>query len=117
MTSHLTSPRSRRAREGSQLKGPNRWTDVIVEHEIIEQIEEEPVGRPLKWCADLATSLGCADAMTTISQMWRAGYIALADLDGTVWPDWRSEEVWRAGVARSDVAVLATDLGSKWAYS
>ena len=90
---------------------------MIVEHEIIEQIEEEPVGRPLKWCADLATQLGSPDAIKTISQMWRAGYVALASADGTPLPAWRIEEVWRAGVARSDVAVLATDLGSRWVYS
>ena len=90
---------------------------MILEHEIIEQIEEEPVGRSLEWCVEFATGLGCPEPWTTLRQMWRAGYIALADAEGQILPEWRIEEVWRAGVARSDVAVLATDLGSTWAYS
>ena len=88
----------------------------MIEHEIIEQIEEEPVGRSLNWCIDFATGLGCPDSIATISQMWRAGYLAMADRHGKSLPDWKIEQVMRAGGEHSDVFVLATDLGSKWAH-
>lgn len=89
---------------------------MIVEHEILEQIETEAAGRSLRWCADLARRHGCDEAMTTLRQMWRAGYIAIADGSGSPLADWQVEEMWRAGSARDDVAVLATDRGLDWVY-
>ena len=89
---------------------------MIVEHEIIEQIEEEPVGRTFAWCLAFAGEQGCSDPMTTLREMWRDGYVVLADADGAVLPDWRAREVWRAGVPREDLALLATDLGSAWVH-
>ena len=89
---------------------------MAIEQLIIEEIEEEATGRPLAWLVDFMLKRGSRDPMHTLRQMWCADYLSLADVAGTVLPRWRCEEIWRAGVPRADVAVLATTLGSSWVH-
>lgn len=97
-------------------QGRGRWTGVIVEHEIIEQVEDEPRGRSIGWCAELAGQLGACDPLVTLREMCRAGHLQLVGTDGAVLQPWQAEQVWRVGDARRDIAVHATDLGSKFAH-
>jgi len=89
---------------------------MIIEQEVIEQIEEEPAGRALSWLVDFMRKHGVSDPMRTLGQMWRAEYLALVDAAGAALPRWRCEELWRAGLPRTDVAVMATQLGSAWVH-
>lgn len=89
---------------------------MIIEHEIIEQIQDEPFGRPLDWCARFASELGARDPLATLRQRCRAGYLRLEDASGPPLPPWRLEEIWREGAARGDIAVFATDLGCRWVH-
>lgn len=90
---------------------------MIVEHEIIEQIENEPHGRSLAWCSRLAGRLGAREPRVTLRAMWRAGYLELREADGFVMQPWQVEQVWRVGELRDDIAVHATELGSTWAHA
>ncbi len=89
---------------------------MIVEHEVIEQIEESADGRPLDWVCTLIRLLGKAAPLTVLEQMCRAGYITLADPCGDPLPVWRRERVWRDGDESLDVRVVATPLGSEWVH-
>jgi hypothetical protein len=70
---------------------------VIIEHEIIEQIEEEPNGRPLAWVCALARQLGRQMPLVMLEKMLRAGYLALHDDGGHQIAPWKCEEIWRSG--------------------
>ena len=89
---------------------------MIVEHEIIEQIEEEENGRPLAWSRDLIRGLGRADPLMVLQEMWRAGYVTLVDDTGRVLPPWRCEEVFREQGEWGPVRVVATSHGSRWVH-
>jgi len=86
---------------------------VIVEHEVIEQVEEEASGRTLDWVCALIRNLGRDDPFVVLGGMWRAGYVMLADDAGQPLPDWRSAELFREKTESSSVNVLATALGSE----
>ncbi len=89
---------------------------MIAEHEIIEQIEEEPQGRPLTWLCDLIRRLGGDDPLVVLQGMWRAGYVTLVDEIGQVLPHWRCEEVFRDRRESGSVRVVATSHGSGWVH-
>ena len=89
---------------------------MIVEHEIIEQIEEEPAGWTLSRVCRLISELGRSDAMRVLEQMRAAGHIALLDETGVRLAAWRSEQVWRDGRGWSGTRVAATELGCAWVH-
>jgi hypothetical protein len=89
---------------------------MIVEHEVIEQLEEEPIGRPIAWVCDLARRLGRSDPMTMLWRMWQAGYLAMADDAGHLLQTWQCDEIWRVRREAFDVRVVATPFGSEWVH-
>src|SRR5262245_25411509 len=84
---------------------------MIIEHEIIEQIEEEPNGRPLDWVCALARQHGKKTPLLMLEQIWRAGYVALRDAEGPAIPRWKCEEIFRLGQESERANVVATSLG------
>lgn len=89
---------------------------MIVEHEVIEQIEEEEHGRSLSWVCGLVRQLGRSDPMTVLQGMWQQGYLTLADEAGHEMPRWKCAESFRIRDESLAVRVLATDLGSRWVH-
>ena len=87
---------------------------MISEHELIEQIEDAQLGRPLPWVCDLLRSLGRQDPLVIIDGMLRGGYLRLLSSEGTNLPQWKWERLLRSGVDSEDVRVVATDAGSEW---
>lgn len=85
---------------------------MIVEHEVLEQIEEEVIGRALTWVCNLIRGLGRDEPMSILKEMWRAGSIALHDDAGQPMPSWVCEEIWRVRDESRAAHVLATDLRS-----
>ena len=61
---------------------------MIVEHEIIEQIEDERNGRSLAWVCGLARQHGKDAPLRTLERMWREGYVVLYDDRGNVIASW-----------------------------
>ena len=88
---------------------------MIIEHEVIEQAEEEPNGRGLLWICDLIRRLGREDPMVVVQAMVGAGYLTLADATGAL-PGWRCAEIFRVGSASDSIRVHATSLGSRWVH-
>ena len=86
---------------------------MIVEHEVIEQVEEEVRGRRLDWVCTLIRKLGRDDPFVVLRGMWRAGYVTLTDGAGEPLPNSRSAELFRDETESSPVHVLATTLGSE----
>ena len=89
---------------------------MIREHEVIEQIEEEPNGRPFNWVSELLTHLGAPDPLLVLQQMWRAGYLTLVDGSGQELKPWQCEQIWRGQIEAHTTQLLATPLGSKWVH-
>ena len=89
---------------------------MIAEHEVIEQIEEEPLGRPLGWVCALLRSLGRDEPLLLIDGMLSGGYIRLLSSDSKPLPNWRWEQLLRTRVETADVLVAATDCGSRWVH-
>lgn len=87
---------------------------MIVEHEVIEQLEEEDLGRPFPWVCDLIRSLGSERPLTVLQGMWRKGHVALVSAEGLVLPRWRCEEILLRGGEGDAVQVAATSAGSTW---
>jgi hypothetical protein len=87
---------------------------VIVEHEVIEQIEEEAQGRRLDWVCALIRGLCDKDPLPVLQGMWRAGLVALVDDEGPPLRDWRCTELIRTCSESAAVHVVATGLGSSW---
>ena len=85
---------------------------VIPEHEVIEQIEDEPSGRALQWVLDFLASLERPDPWLTVERMWEAGSISLHESSGGSIPRHRCESVFRARETRDDVRVRVTNTGS-----
>ncbi len=89
---------------------------TVIEHEIIEQIEEEPQGRPLSWSCDYIRRLGRDDPLVVLQGMWRAGYVTLVDETGQVLPRWRCAELFREQRELGPVRVAVTSIGSRWVH-
>ncbi len=89
---------------------------MIAEHELIEQIADEALGRPLSWVCDFLVSIERVDPFTLLSGMWQAKYIAFVAAPGTPVPDWRCREILRAQDRTVDVCVVSTTLGNDWVY-
>ena len=89
---------------------------MILEHEIIEQIEEESNGRPIVWVREFLVGLGANDPVLTLRQMWRAGYVQVVDETGQELKPWQCEEIWRGQTDTHHARLIATPLGSKWVH-
>jgi hypothetical protein len=85
---------------------------VIPEHEVIEQIADEPAGRPVQWVYKLLRELGASDPTTVLQGMWRAGYIAVVDDVGELVPPWRCDQMWRERSESPDLRIAVTDRGA-----
>ena len=83
---------------------------MIVEHEVIEQIEEEPNGRSIEWMCSFLRELGSTDPLVLLHNMWRAGYLAVDDESGLELKSWQCEPIWR-GSEEVQPRVVATPLG------
>ncbi len=90
---------------------------MIAEHELIEQIEEDDLGRPIGWVCDLLVALGKDKPFEVLRGMWRGKYIQLVDSDGSRLPAWRCEELLRLDDKTAAVNVVSTDLGSDWVHN
>lgn len=84
---------------------------MILEHEVIEQIDE-PTGRPIRWVCDLLRELGASDPVALLQAMWRAGYVAVVDDGGEQLQTWQCEQIWRERREPLDLRIAATDLGA-----
>ena len=89
---------------------------MIVEHEVIEQTETQPDGRPLPWVCDLIRQLGRTDPMSVLKGMVMGEYLSLADTSGRSLPVWQCAELFRTGVECESIRVHATLLGSQWVH-
>lgn len=88
--------------------------EMVPEHELIEQIEDEQAGRPLSWACTLLRSLGRQEPLQLIDGMIRGGYLRIVRSDGAEMPAWAWSEVLRSGVIADDVRVVATNAGCRW---
>jgi hypothetical protein len=95
------------------LNGSIVGQTVIVEHEVIEQIEDEPEGRPLAWLCDLIRRLGRSDPLVVLQGMWRAGHVTLVDDTGRALPQWTCTELFRDQRESGPVRVVATSHRSR----
>lgn len=89
---------------------------MILEHEVIEQIEEQSNGRPIEWVHDHLTDLGARDPFLVLRGMWRAGYLKLVAEDGRELKPWECEQVWRGQREAHRARLIATPLGSEWVH-
>ncbi len=93
-----------------------RPTGMIIEVEIIERIEDEPLGRSVNWVCDMIASLGRDDPFGVLRGMWRGGYIALIDGHGEPSPQWKCEELWRDREQSRGARLIATEKGLNWIH-
>lgn len=89
---------------------------MIVEVEIIEQISDEPLGRPMRWLIDYMKSIDNRDPYHVLAGMWRAEQLELRDRDGVLLPRWKVEQLIRDGAFDGSERVLATQQGLSFAY-
>ncbi len=89
---------------------------MILELEIIEQIEDETLGRSVSWLCDFMKSHGRSDSFVVLRGMWRDGYLRLADEGGEPLPRWKCEELFRNRLPTLHTRVLATDRGLDWVH-
>lgn len=89
---------------------------MVVEHEVIEQVEEEPSGRPLPWVCDMLRRLGQTEPMNVLLGMWRGGFVTFGDDAGREMPAWACEAIFRVGDESPLVHVRATEAGSRWVH-
>ncbi|HJU74237.1 MAG TPA: hypothetical protein VJ717_10865 [Gemmatimonadaceae bacterium] len=89
---------------------------MILEHEVIEQIEDEANGRAIEWVRNLLSDLGAGEPFLIIREMWRAGYLTVVDETGREVPRWQCEEMWRGQREPHDAYLVATALGVKWVH-
>lgn len=84
---------------------------MIVEHELIEQIQDEEHGRSLQWVCDLLRDLGRSDPFLILDRMIGAEYLVLLDGDGRKLPPWRCAEVLRLRDPSASIRVACTPEG------
>ena len=86
--------------------------------EIIEQIEEEDLGRSLEWLCNFVASLGHDRPFTlqVLRGMWFDGYIEVVNHAGEEIPQQTCKQIFYSHVHFTDERVIATDRGLTWAY-
>ena len=89
---------------------------MIVEHEVIEQIEENADGQPISWVCNLIRSLGRDDPLVVLQGMLRAGHLTLVRPGEGTCSEWECSELFRAMKEPLDIYVLATECGSTWVH-
>jgi hypothetical protein len=89
---------------------------MIVEHEVIEQIEEELNGWPIERVCQLLCDLGSSDPFVLLRNMWRAGYLVVVDDSGRELQAWQCEQIWRDRDEAKPARLVATPLGSEWVH-
>ena len=77
---------------------------MIVEHEVIEQIEEDEHGWSLDRVCALIRSHG-KDPFDVLDGMWRARLVVFRDSQGDALPDYRCNAVLRAGDEQEQIRV------------
>lgn len=89
---------------------------MIVEHEVIEQIEDEPLGRDVAWICELIQSLGRDDPFQVLRGMWQAGYVQFVDREAHALPKWKCAAFFRNGILSCEMNVVATRKGGEWVH-
>ena len=89
---------------------------MILEIEILEQIEDEPIGRSVNWLCEFIRSLGDQDPIFVLRGMWRGGYIRFIDVTGVDVPNWKCEELLDRRSADCDARIIATAQGREWVH-
>ena len=89
---------------------------VILEHEVIEQIEDQTTGRPIEWVRQHLATLGAGEPFLILREMWRAGYLKVVDDQGQELKPWQCEEIWRGRSNADHARLIATSLGSEWIH-
>ena len=89
---------------------------MILEHEVIEQIQDEVNGRPIEWVRQLLTDLGSGEPILVLREMWRAGYLKVVDDKGQELKPWQCEEIWRGQSNADHARLIATPLGAEWVH-
>ena len=89
---------------------------MILEHDVIEQIEEDPLGKTFTWVGALIRSLSEKDPFTVLHRMWRAGYIEFVTDDGETIPPWRTAQIFGSKAEHQAVRIVATYRGSRWVH-
>ena len=84
--------------------------EMIVEHEVIDQLMCEEAGRPLAWICRLIEGLG-REPFPLLRGMVRAGDLRLEDAEGEPLPDWQIARLWREGTPDDPIRVHATRQG------
>ena len=87
---------------------------MILEHEIIEQVEEGR--RPLARVLDLVRHHGREDAWAVVHALWQAGHVELTEETGARLPSWKVAVLVREDASPSSVYVGATTQGSDWVH-
>ena len=85
---------------------------MILEHELIEQIEENPGGRPLAWACDFLRRHGREDPWPLLTALWTNSHLTVHTETGAVMPDWQCRALWRDRVVEDGVSVRATTRGA-----
>ena len=90
---------------------------MIIEHELLEQIEDHDPPRSLEWACSLLSSLGKSDPLAVLQAMQRAGLIELRGSDGSWLAPWQAQSVLRGESPWSrGCIVTATEVGSRRAH-
>lgn len=84
---------------------------MIPEHEIIEQLMDEPDGRPVEKLLGALAPRSSEEVTRILKGLWRAGKVALASPVGALLADWESAALFRAESLPVVIRVLATERG------
>lgn len=83
---------------------------MIVQHEIIEQVMDEPLGHSVVVISRLLDEMG-RDAVDTLDSMRRAGLVDLVDVDGLQAPEWLLDAWADRRDSGEGLRVVATEAG------
>lgn len=90
---------------------------VIIEHELLEQIEDQAPPRSLEWACLLLASLGKTDPLAVLRAMHHDGLIDLRGADGAVLAAWQARSVLRGqSQCERSCSITATKVGSRRAH-
>ncbi len=86
------------------------------EHEIIEDVMDEPIGLSVARIHSHLPQLPLADFLLLVQGMAGSRKIRLVDSKGLPLEQWKVAEFFRAGSTNEDVRITATPFGLKYVY-
>lgn len=84
---------------------------MIPEHETIEQLMDEPDGRPVEQLLAVLALRSPEEVTRFVNGLWRAGNVALASSRADPIADWRSAELLRAIAPHTPTCAQAAERG------